>query len=194
MTSESVPTRPEIEVKVRIADRAALESKLPSLGFKLVTPETLERNILFDTQDGELRRRGQLLRIRKYGDRWILTHKAPSENGSKSAHKIRLETETEISNGEAMATVLERLGYRRIFVYEKLRTEWFDGQGHLVMDVTPIGTFGELEGQADWIDKTASSLEISQTDYLTLSYGQLFQQWKSQTGSLVNNMTFDEAG
>lgn len=181
-------------MKVRIADRAALESKLPSLGFKLVTPETLERNILFDTQDGELRRRGQLLRIRKYGDRWILTHKAPSENGPKSAHKIRLETETEISNGEAMTTVLERLGYRRIFVYEKMRTEWSDGQGHLVMDVTPIGTFAELEGQADWIDKTASCLEISQTDYLTLSYGQLFQQWKSQTGSLVNNMTFDEAG
>lgn len=194
MTSESAPTRPEIEVKVRIADRAALESKLPSLGFKLVTPETLERNILFDTQDGELRRRGQLLRIRKYGDRWILTHKAPSENGPKSAHKIRLETETEISNGEAMTTMLERLGYRRISVYEKLRTEWSDGQGHLVMDVTPIGTFAELEGQADWIDKTASCLEISQTDYLTLSYGQLFQQWKSQTGSLVNNMTFDEAG
>ena len=57
---------------------------LPGLGFHLLTAETMERNVLFDKPDGELRQRGELLRIRQYGDRWILTHKAPVENSANS--------------------------------------------------------------------------------------------------------------
>ena len=61
--------------------------------------------------DGELRQRGELLRIRQYGDRWVLTHKAPVESSANSTHKVRAETETEIEDGRPLAAIFERLGF-----------------------------------------------------------------------------------
>lgn len=182
----------ETEIKVRLTDRAGFTMQLPGLGFHLLTAETMERNVLFDKADGELRQRGELLRLRQYGDRWILTHKAPVESCANSAHKVRSETETEIEDGRPMAAIFERLGFAPVFVYEKLRTEWADNEGHVVVDVTPIGDFAELEGSSGWIDRMAAKLGISPTNYMKASYGQLFQDWKRATGHPAVNMTFAE--
>ena len=57
----------ETEVKIRVADREALEEKLPGLGFERVTARTLERNALYDTPERTLRKSRQILRIRQYG-------------------------------------------------------------------------------------------------------------------------------
>ena len=38
--------------------------------------------------------------------------------------------------------------YAPVFVYEKFRAEWSDGQGHVVLDHTPIGDLGRDRGQA----------------------------------------------
>ncbi len=194
MPEEPSSTKSEIEIKVRLTDRAAFAQKLPVFGFRILTPETLERNTLFDTPDGQLRQRRQLLRIRQYGSRWILTHKAPTESSLATLHKERMETETEIGDGNALAAVLDQLGYQPIFIYEKLRTEWTDGSGHIVVDVTPIGDFAELEGEPAWIDTTAEKLGIAAAHYLTASYGQLFQDWKKTTQHPAENMTFAEIG
>jgi adenylate cyclase class IV len=50
----------ETEVKIRVADRAALEQKLAALGFTRVTARTLERNTLHDKPDRELRNSRQI--------------------------------------------------------------------------------------------------------------------------------------
>lgn len=194
MPQENPAARLEIEVKVQIVDRVALAHKLPALGFRLLTPETLERNILFDTPDGRLRQQRQLLRIRHYGGQWTLTHKAPTENSASATHKVRVETETEVGDGQALADVFERLGYRPVFIYEKLRAEWTDGVGHLVVDATPIGDFLELEGEHAWIDSTAGRLGILPSQYLTASYAQLFFEWKESAKHSAANMTFAEVG
>ena len=73
-----------------------------------------------------------------------------------------------------------------MFVYEKLRTEWADNEGHVVVDVTPIGDFAELEGSSEWIDRIAAKLGISPANYMKASYGQLFQEWKRATGHRGN--------
>lgn len=192
MSGETATGKMETEIKVRLTDRAGFTVLLPSLGFHLQTAETIERNVLFDKPDGELRQRGELLRIRQYGDRWILTHKAPVESSANSAHKVRAETETEIEDGRPLAAIFERLGFAPVFVYEKLRTEWADNEGHVVVDVTPIGDFAELEGSSEWIDRMAEKLGISPANYMKTSYGQLFQEWKRATGHRGINMTFAE--
>lgn len=192
MSVETTTGKMETEIKVRLTDRAGFTMQLPGLGFHLLTAETMERNVLFDKADGELRQRGELLRLRQYGDRWILTHKAPVESSANSAHKVRSETETEIEDGRPLAAIFERLGFAPVFVYEKLRTEWADNEGHVVVDVTPIGDFAELEGSSDWIDRMAAKLGISPTNYMKASYGQLFQDWKRETGHPAVNMTFAE--
>ncbi|MHB1959031.1 MAG: class IV adenylate cyclase [Acidobacteriaceae bacterium] len=194
MTGEIAPGKMETEIKVRLADLAAFSGQLPALGFHLQTAETMERNVLFDKPDGELRRRGELLRIRQYGDRWTLTHKAQVESSADSLHKVRAETETEIEDGRPLAAIFEQLGFAPVFVYEKLRTEWADNEGHVVVDATPIGDFAELEGSSAWIDRIAAKLGISPANYMKASYGQLFQDWKRATGHPAANMTFAEIG
>jgi len=194
MSSEASVSQLEIEVKVKLADRAAFAAKLPALGFRVLTPKTLERNILFDTADGSLRARGELLRIRKYGEVWKLTHKADTEGQMMAPHKVRVETESNIGDGDALTAIFERLGYRQTFVYEKYREEWTDGEGHLVLDATPIGDFAELEGEHAWIDRIAARLGVSPSAYLTSSYSTLFFDWKNLTNHPASNMTFEEAG
>ncbi|MGC1781162.1 MAG: class IV adenylate cyclase [Acidobacteriaceae bacterium] len=191
MSKETPAGKFEIEIKARLSDRAVFAAKLPTLGFRLKTPETFERNVLFDTPEGLLRSRRELLRIREYGGKWKLTHKADTD--AASPHKVRVETELEISDGPAMAAILERLGYQRVFVYEKRRTEWADDKGHIVLDATPIGDFVELEGKHAWIDETAKKLGIQPSQYLTASYARLFFDWRTANHHPANNMTFAEA-
>jgi adenylate cyclase, class 2 len=183
----------ETEVKIKVADRAALEQKLPDLGFHRVTARTLERNTLYDKPDRELRNSRQILRLREYGSKWIVTHKrVPSNFSEEGPHKNRVETETLVEDGPVMGKIFEALGYGPVFVYEKWRTEWADQTGHCVVDETPLGVYAELEGPSEWIDTTARKLGISENEFITLSYGRIFEVWKDQTGSAANNLTFDE--
>ncbi|HKT26276.1 MAG TPA: class IV adenylate cyclase [Terriglobales bacterium] len=181
----------EVEIKVRVDDLSELSRKLTAAGFRLVTPRTHEMNTLYDFSDGRLRARGEVLRIRKYGSKWTLTHKS---KGSTSKHKSRVETETELADGEALAHVFEALGLAPSFRYEKYRAEWSDGKGHVVIDETPIGNIAELEGTSDWIDSTAETLAIKESEYITASYAQMFSEWRRKTSSKAREMTWAETG
>jgi adenylate cyclase, class 2 len=181
----------EIEVKFQVEDGAALAASLAELGFHCVTPRTFERNVLYDTADRKLRSQQSILRIRKYGERWVLTHKRlPDGHNSQERHKHRIETETEIADGEALGAVFKQLGYEPVFAYEKWRTEFTDATGHCVLDETPIGIFAELEGPEEWIDTISAQLGLDESALMTLSYGRLFEQWRQQTGSTATDLTF----
>jgi adenylate cyclase class 2 len=181
----------ETEIKFRVHDRAALEKQLTAIGFRLVTPSTFECNTLYDTADRALRAQHQILRIRQYGDKWVVTHKRlPAPDTEQVLHKHRIETESAVEDGEALASIFIFLGLKPVFSYEKWRTEYADPEGHCVIDQTPIGLFAELEGPTQWIDSTATTLGIAENAIMTLSYGRLFEQWKAETGSTAQNLTF----
>lgn len=179
----------EVEIKFRIDDIQALVAGLQSAGFRLITPRTHEMNTLYDQPGAKLRRRGALLRLREYGLRWTLTYKDKS-GPQTGRHKSRREIETQVDNGQTMAQILEALGFRPSFRYEKYRAEWSDSNGHVVIDETPIGNFGEIEGPPKWIDATARQLSISSQSYLKESYAELFAVWKRKTRSKATEMTF----
>ncbi len=181
----------EVEIKFLVPDFKALEEKLRQLGFLQETPSTREINTLYDLPGHTLRRRGALLRLRRYGERWKLTHKS---KGTIGRHKSREELETGVSDGEQMDAILRALNYAPVFVYEKFRAEWSDGEGAVVLDRTPIGDIAEIEGKSRWIDRIARELGLKPQDYITKSYTELFSDWKRNTGSRAENMTFREVG
>ena len=184
-----MPSDREVEIKFKIDDIDTLTSSLQTAGFRLITPRTHEMNTLFDQPGAKLRRREALLRLREYGPRWTLTYK--DRTGKQSGrHKSRREIETQVENGDAMARIIEAVGFSPSFRYEKFRSEWADSNGHVVIDETPIGNFGEIEGQAKWIDSTARRLGISVKSYLKESYAELFTAWKLKTKSKAEEMTF----
>lgn len=197
----------ETEIKFCVEDLPGFAQRLLMAGFSLQTPRSFESNVLYDTPDRRMRARTEILRIRNYAGRWTVTHKCvpgvgPSAgSGSNPAfdataspiqerHKHRIETETEVSDGAAMAEVFLSLGLVEAFRYEKWRTEWTDGEGHCVVDETPIGDYAELEGMSEWIDRAAARLGIDQAQYMTLSYGRLFDQWREEHRSLAEDLTF----
>lgn len=186
-----MPQKQEVEIKFRIEDFSALEGKLRAAGFRCITPRTHEFNTLYDLPDRSLRQRGEVLRLRKYGETGVLTHKA---KGSAGRHKSRVETETQVADGEVMAEILTALGYQPSFIYEKFRAEWTDGTGQVVLDQTPVGDIAEIEGPKGWIDATARKLSVDPSAYLTTTYADLFNEWKSRTGSFAEAMTFAAVG
>lgn len=177
----------EIEIKFRVADLRVLNRKLQAARFKLVTKRTHEMNTLYDLPGEILRKRKELLRIRKYGSEWTLTHKSGTKRGR---HSSRIELETHVADGKKMDAILHALGYSPSFRYEKFRAEWSDGKGHVVVDETPIGNFCEIEGKPRWIDATAKKLAVQREDYITKNYATLFADWKRQSHSLAAEMIF----
>jgi adenylate cyclase class 2 len=177
----------EVEIKFLVENVRALQARLREAGFRVVTKRTHEMNTLYDTSDLVLRRQGELLRIRKYGRQWLLTHKG---KGTSAVHKSRVETETQVADGAKLSAILEALGFVPSFRYEKFRSEWTDGKGHVVVDETPIGNISEIEGPPRWIDQTARRLGIGRDQYITKNYAQMFFEWKERTGNPAEEMTF----
>jgi adenylate cyclase, class 2 len=184
-----MPSNREIEIKFKIEELEALTEGLGRSGFRMVTPRTHEMNTLYDLPSEVLRRRGALLRVRQYGQKWTVTYKDKSKV-RPGRHKSRREIETPVEDGQALAGILQALGFKPNFAYEKFRTEWSDETGHVVVDETPIGDFAEIEGPPQWIDGVAKCLGISREQYITASYVELFLQWKKNTKSKVSQMVF----
>jgi len=176
----------EIEIKFRVADLRGLARKLRAAGFRVTTRRTHEMNTLYDLPGGVLRARKELLRLRKYGSEWTLTHKAGKKTGR---HSSREELETSVGDGKQMDLILHALGYAPSFRYEKFRAEWTDGKGQVVVDETPIGNFCEIEGAPGWIDATAKKLGVNEGDFITKNYAGLFAEWKEETRSRAQEMT-----
>jgi adenylate cyclase class 2 len=177
----------EIEIKFRVADVRALTRKLRAAGFRPVTPRTHEMNTLYDLPGAVLRKRKELLRIRKYGSQWTLTHKSGTKRGR---HSSRAELETQVADGKKLDAILRALGYAPSFRYEKFRAEWTDGKGQIVVDETPIGNFCEIEGPPRWIDATAKKLGVTRDQYIMKNYATLFQEWAHLTRNAAKEMTF----
>jgi adenylate cyclase, class 2 len=182
----------ETEIKFRVENVSELAGRLRREGFREQTPRAFESNVLYDTPDRKMRARTEILRIRSYAGKWTVTHKRlPDVGPGEDAHKHRVETETEVGDGDVLAQIFLSLGMVAAFRYEKWRSEWSDGEGHCVIDETPIGDYAELEGEPDWIDRTAQRLGVERSAYVTLSYGRLFEQWRAEHHSEASDLTFD---
>jgi adenylate cyclase class 2 len=184
----------ETEVKVRVPGGAdAARALIERQGYPLMDARTLESDQLFD-RDGELRQGGRILRLRKIGRRAIATYKGPalSETEPGQRYKQREEVEFDVSDADAFERMLDRLGYVPRFRYEKFRTKFATpGEpGVVSIDETPIGVFLELEGRPAWIDRTAAQLGLSPTEYLTISYGSLYQEYRRAHPTAPEDMIF----
>ena len=193
----------EVEIKLKVSNPAALKRRLAALGFRVVR-RYFESNHLFDFPDQKLRRARTLLRLRFAGNANLLTFKG-SPLRSRD-YKIRAEYETDVQDGKALWQVLEGLGLREAFRYEKYRTVYGRklpdrkpaGQAResaeLVYDETPIGNYLELEGPKGWIDALAAKLGYQRGDYVTASYVRLYYQSCAERGKKPVNMLFRDHG
>jgi len=181
----------ETEIKLRLrGDANTGQQLLLTHGFSISVDRVFEANSVYDTATDTLRSNGQLLRLRLAGSVVTLTWKGPAKGSGP--HKSRPETEVQVDNFERASELLVSLGYRVRFRYDKYRTEFTRAGEHgtATLDETPIGTLLELEGEPDWIDATAAQLGFKPEDYITSSYGALYQQYREQHPEAPEFMTF----
>jgi adenylate cyclase class 2 len=178
----------ETEIKLRLPDAATGEQLLAQAAFAVSVPRTFEQNLVYDTEDLSLRKRGVVLRLRRTGEKVTLTVKGSALPGK---YKSREESEVSVSDFAASEMILRQLGYRVAFQYEKYRTEFTSTKsGTVTLDETPIGIFLELEGSPEWIDGTARTLGFEETDYVVDSYGKLYLNYCQEHALEPANMTF----
>jgi adenylate cyclase class 2 len=177
----------EIEVKFSLRDRADLLRRLHEIGAQRLYPETFEDNIVLDRR-GELRTRGSLLRIRKFGKYSIATYKGPMsiEGGVKS----REEVQTGIESFELAIQLFDALGFKPVFRYQKFREVWRLRESEVVLDRTPIGDYFEIEGPIDTIRTIAAELGMNMDQAIRQTYADLYRQARRTRSDLGENMVF----
>ncbi len=112
-------------------------------------------------------------------------------------HKVREEIEVEVAEPAPLANILEALGMRGWFRYEKFRTTYrFPATARwasdllIELDETPIGAFVELEGPSEAIDRAAKLLGFGPKDYITKSYLALYLEQCRARGTTPGHMVF----
>ena len=104
--------------------------------------------------------------------------------------KVRDELETAVGDGPLLVQMLERLGLRVSFRYQKYREEYEHLGVVVAIDETPIGTYVELEGGEDGIVQIAQALGRSPRDYVVSSYRGLFVQARADGEVTMTHMMF----
>jgi len=161
----------EREIKLRFDSAHAARSAVLALDTTLVRARRLQSDIILDTADGSLSGARSALRVRLEPDRSFLTFKGAPQ---PSVMKLREELETRVDDGVLLLTILERLGFRVAFRYEKFREE-HEGHGVLfAIDETPVGIYVEIEGSDAGITDAATRLGRDESDYIVESYRTLY--------------------
>jgi adenylate cyclase class 2 len=166
----------EQEVKLAFESVEAAERAVDRAGGRLAVSRRPLADTLFDTQDGALRRRHSALRLRRDGTRTLVTYKGPP---AASPVKSREELETSMGHAETATAILEALGFRPWFQYEKHRAEYVLGAVRIAIDETPMGVFIEIEGPPDDIAQTTALLGRTTDDYCLESYPALYRKWQA---------------
>jgi len=177
----------EVEVKFPLRDRAELLRKLHDIGGQRLYAETFEDNIVLDRR-GELRTKGALLRVRKFGKYSLITYKGPMSMAG--GIKSREEVQTGVESFELAIQLLDALGFKPVFRYQKFREVWRVKEAEVVLDRTPIGEFFEIEGPIERIRSIASELGMNMDQAIRQTYADLYRQARRTRSDLPENMVF----
>jgi len=177
----------EHEVKLAFVSIEAARQAVTTAGGRLVVSPRLIADRLFDTPEGQLRDRGETLRLRRDGGGGLLTWKGALRGGPV---KTREELETSVGRPDVLEAMLAALGFRVCFQSEKRREEYALGTAHVTIDDTPAGVFVEIEAPEDEIPRVAALLGRSATDYRLESYPALWRRWCEEHGQAPCDMLF----
>lgn len=170
----------EVEWKFPCADLDEVRRRLIRAGARDLGA-VFERNVVLDRQDGELFRKGWLLRVRR-DRRVLLTLKRPPDQPSEAGFKIMREDELAVDDERALLRILQALGFRAAFAYEKFRETWKLGDTLVCLDLLPFGSFVELEGSTASLPQAAAILGFDAGRALCSTYKDLHREYLAAKG------------
>ena len=178
----------EREVKLRFESAQAARDAVLATGASPLLGRRLQEDCLLDTSDDTLYQRRCVLRVRMESGKSKLTFKGPVQ---PSDMYVREELETLVGDGTLVLRMLEELGFRVWFRYQKYREEFALDDVIVAVDETPLGTFVEIEGGHRGITDMAAALGRGPRDYVLDSYRGLFVEHCRRLGQPATHMMFD---
>src|SRR5215210_4893753 len=181
----------EIEKKYRLEPELVepLRRRLREVGAEGEGGAEFEENVIYAGPGLDPGRR--VLRLRRKGGRALFTYKERDRSGS--AVKRQREEETEVADADALAAILEALGYRPAVVYEKRRETWRLAAVEVVIDELPFGLFAEIEGAAGAILEAERALGLTDLPAEPHTYPDLSRTHGARRGNIVE-ARFDDDG
>lgn len=185
----------EIEAKFRVGDPDRLRGRLRELGAARVS-QCREANSIYDFPDGRLRSAGSAVRLRRLFDPRdgsplgaSLAYKGPREPGPI---KVREEIETGVTDADALAVILHRLGLAITVQYQKLRETWRLGDVEVVLDELPrLGWFAEIEARTpEAVESARAAIGLSASTIEPHSYVALAVQTGDRGADGVFSLCF----
>jgi adenylate cyclase class 2 len=172
----------EIEKKyvLLIDQREQVLESLKESGAKYVR-EDFEENTLY--RGGILDDKQAVLRVRKIGDKTILTFK--ERLGNDSGVKQQTEYETVVEKADEIEKIIESLGFEKALVYEKRRQTWQFRAVEIVLDELPFGQYMEIEGSMMAIAEAEMLLDIENFAVENETYPQLTRRFGVQKERLI---------
>jgi adenylate cyclase class 2 len=174
----------EIEAKLKVDSLREIEARLTQRGASLVR-EVVQTDWYFDTEDRELTRADECLRLRieKTGsrERLVLAYKGPKQPDD---YKKRQEAEVQVNDAEAVELLFGGLGYHKALAFNKRRRLWSLGGCEVALDELPLlGAFVEIEGpDSETIGRVQVMLDLSNVPHTADSYACLIERELSRRG------------
>ena len=153
----------EIEVKILEVDPEALKQWIVEIGGQPEFDKIFEA-WFFDHPNGEIRERGDLLRLRQEGTQGMLAYK---QKLSQEGAKVMKETETEVGDANLMKEILLASGFVVTKFTRKRRQQFLWEDCHFVIDdyegdLAAIPPFLEIEAPS--ISRLNDALKALQID------------------------------
>lgn len=170
----------EIEVKILEIDRSLIEKRLQEIG-AIQTFDGEMQATFFDFPDGQITRRGDVLRLRQEGEQVQLVYKA---HLSTEGAKVMEEYESRVENAAALRAVFTHLGLQVIKETRKRRTSYRWQGAHIEIDdyqeeLAYIPVFLEIEAPSmQQIGEIIRLLGYSPADALSWSTYDLVRHYR----------------
>jgi len=167
----------EVEVTILEINVEATRKKLLDLGAKKVFDGDMSY-FAFDFPDNRLNKKGELLRIRKVGNKTEITHKSKKEN--VEGFKIKKEIETQVKDFEVICEIFEKCGMKIIHQGQKKRESYKLGSTNFEIDFVPgIPAFLEIETQDEKeIQKAVTMLDFNMKQTTAMTGKEIEEYYK----------------
>jgi adenylate cyclase class 2 len=181
----------EVEAKVQVVSFHEVRHRLAALKADRLGV-ILERNDLYDMPGRELTERGCRLRlrtVRRGRGAPVLTFKGPKLGGR---FKTRRELEIGVSDKAVAHRLLEAMGYRPYFSYEKRRESWQLGGWRIELDQLPLlGRFVEVETEdVRGVEQALAALRLDGLKVITRGYASLLRRHLRESGIASRRVRF----
>lgn len=172
----------EIEKKYRLSGerRERVLRRLHLVNAEFIASEFEENTLLLGA---DLDPNVSVLRIRRVGNKAILTLKRRLPSTSSIKHQN--EIETVVDDADALTAIFVDLGFRPGLVYEKRRAKWRIDKVEVVMDELPFGFFMEIEGEENAIAEAEHLLELEDVEPEEATYPELTRKLGSLNGEVI---------